>query len=70
MKELEDLYAYIRRQREELLMLCAVKSKEDEIREAEERGAREMAYLFFKDTHAFPSAIVNEWMQLWREGRK
>lgn len=46
-----------------------VKQARDLLIHAEERGAREMAYLFFKDTHACPSAFVNEYMHKWKESR-
>jgi len=76
MKELEDLHAYIRRKHEELVMLCAVKSKEDELKEAEERGAREMAQVVCdeckrcQDAGEAQAISLEELMQLWKERKK
>lgn len=65
MKELEDLYAYMRRKHEELILMCAVKSKENEIEEAEERGARRLAeYIVMETEH--PRFSVEDLMECYR----
>lgn len=69
MKELEDLYAYMRRKHEELILMCAVRSKEDEIKEAEERGALRLAKYLVHESE-YPCSSVEDLMQLWREARK